>query len=80
MKAKFRECVICGEDKRTTNTEEPFIGGECLRTKGRDLLLSDMYTEDFTKKVVHKPSAIRGLVIVVIIIIILSVLLGKFVF
>ena len=41
MKKKVisRICEICGTKKRTTNTETPYIGEECYKTLGRELLL-----------------------------------------
>ena len=65
-KTTYRKCTICGESKRTTNNEDPYIGEECLRTDGRDLLLS-------------KSNPKRGMWILIIVIVI-AFLLGKFVF
>lgn len=40
-----RRCIICNKMRATTNTETPFIGEPCLRTKGRSLLMFKM-TQD----------------------------------
>ena len=39
-----RKCKICGEVKRTTNDEEPFVCEyPCLRVDGRKLLLRNIW-------------------------------------
>ncbi len=35
-------CKFCNEFRRTTNVENPYVCEECLRTTGRDLMLSDL--------------------------------------
>ena len=37
--AKRRKCVLCGKVKMTTNTDNPYVGRECLR-EGKDILLN----------------------------------------
>ena len=71
MKKKVtpRICEICGTTKRTTNTQTPYIGRECYRTDGRELLLQTTLSGTGFKK---------GLVIVVVVAII-AFLIGKFI-
>ena len=43
-KTEWRTCYICGVKKRSTNEQTPYIGEECYKTIGREMML------DFYKK------------------------------
>ena len=45
-KVSRRKCIICNKIKQTTNTQTPYIGEECYKTKGRNLLLNMEKHED----------------------------------
>jgi len=76
-KTEWRICSICGERKRTTNTDIPYIGRECYRTKGRKALLAPKMRIIPTPTGKQNPT--KGLIIMVVIFII-GFLVGKFVF
>ena len=66
---QYRTCAICGEDKRTTNIESPFVcETPCLRVDARNLILN---TKTGSKLFW------RGLIISVIILII-GILIGSY--
>lgn len=71
---KYRKCFICKELKRTTNLDEPYIGEECYKSLGRDLLLKPPAMET------DMPSPSKGAYVWSVILLVVAFLLGKYVF
>ncbi len=69
---KYRTCELCGERKRTTNREDPFIGEECLRLKENRLKLLSPKLE--------RPKPTIGAYIVLAILITTAFVLGAVLF